>query len=64
MKVGAAKKGKDREKVSAQELQKMWASVDLSRFWMEVVKKVSKEADAYEKARAKSREGAAHQVLL
>ena len=64
MKVGAAKKDKDRENISPEELQRMWVSVDLSRFWTKVVQNVSKEADAYERARAKSREGAAHQVLL
>jgi len=62
MKTVAAKKG--RKSISPEELQRMWASVDLSHFWKEVVKNVSKEADAYERARAKSREGAAHQVLL
>lgn len=55
---------KKREGITPQELQKMWANVDLSRFWTKVVQNVSKEADAYERARAKSREGAAHQVLL
>jgi hypothetical protein len=55
---------KDRGSISPQELERMWESVDLSRFWTEVVQNVSKEADAYERARAKSREGAANQVLL
>lgn len=55
---------KKRESITPQELQKMWVSVDLSRFWTKVVQNVSKEADAYERARAKSKEGAAHQVLL
>lgn len=62
MKAHAEKKSK--ESITPQELQKMWGSVDLSRFWTKVVQNVSKEADAYERARAKSREGAAHQVLL
>jgi hypothetical protein len=54
----------DKRRVTPQDLQKMWQGVDLSRFWADVVKSVSKEADAYEHARAKSREGAAHQVLI
>lgn len=59
----AAERGK-KEQISSQDLQRMWKSVDLSRFWTKVVENVSKEAEAYEHARAKSREGAAHQVLL
>ena len=62
MKAGAARK--DKERITPQELKKMWTSVDLSRFWMKVIENVSKEVDAYERARAKSREGAAHQVLF
>lgn len=54
----------DGRRISPQELQRMWANVDMSRFWRDVVQSVSREADAYEQARAKSREGAAHQVLL
>lgn len=63
-KMKAVAKKKKRERATPQELQKMWASVDLPNFWAEVAQKVSKDADAYERARAKSREGAAHQVLL
>jgi hypothetical protein len=62
MKAHAEKKNK--ESITPQELQKMWDSVDLPRFWTNVVKNVSKEAYAYERARAKSRAGAAHQVIL
>lgn len=60
----AVAKKKDKKSISPKELQKMWASVNLPNFWAEVAQKVSKDADAYERARAKSREGAAHQVLL
>jgi hypothetical protein len=60
----ADNKKKIEKRISPQELQTMWTSVDLSNFWVKVVQNVSKEAIAYERARAKSREGAAHQVLL
>lgn len=49
---------------TAEALQKMWESIDSTRVWGEVLQSVSLEVDAYERARAKSRAGAAHQVLL
>ena len=57
-------KRKKKKPISPQDLQKMWESVDLPRVWRQVVQNVSREVDAYERARAKSREAAAHQVLL
>lgn len=47
-----------------EEIQKMFESIDLRSFWQKVAQKVSIDVDNYEHARAKSREGAAHQVLL
>jgi len=49
---------------TAEALQKMWESIDSTRVWGEVLQSVSLEVEAYERARAKSREGAAQQVLL
>ncbi|HAJ44396.1 MAG: hypothetical protein UV53_C0002G0012 [Candidatus Azambacteria bacterium GW2011_GWE1_42_9] len=43
----------------ADELEKMWKSVDMPNFWAEVARKVSKEADTYRIARAKSKARAA-----
>ena len=62
MKTVAVKKS--RARISTRKLQQMWVNVDMSRFWTDMVQNVSKEADAYERARAKSREGSAQQVLL
>ncbi len=44
-----------KESISPQELERMWKNVDLSRFWRKVIERVSREADAYEYARAKSK---------
>lgn len=58
------KKAKREKNLAAKELQKIWGNIDLPRFWKDVVKEVSKETEAYERARAKSLEGGTHQVLL
>lgn len=62
MRNGTAKR--PRARISTRELQQMWGKVNMPQFWTVIVQNVSKEADAYERARAKSREGAAQQVLL
>ena len=53
-----------KDKISQQELQKMWQNIELTRFWGKVVENVSKEADAYEQARALSRTQAATVVFV
>ncbi len=50
--------------ISPQEFTRMLKKVDLSSFWREVVIDVSREADAYYYARAKSREGAERHVFI
>jgi len=50
--------------ISSEELEKMWKGVNLSRFWGDVIEKVSKEADAYAYARAKSKEQAGCTVFV
>jgi hypothetical protein len=56
---------KDTErKPTQEEMQQMLENIDLQSFWQKVTVKVSANADEYERARAKSREGAANQVLL
>lgn len=56
---------KDKErKPTQEEVQQMLENIDLRSFWQRVVEKVSLDVDQYERARAKSREGAAQQVLL
>ena len=58
-----AKKSTDK-KISPQELERMWKSVDLSNFWREVAEEVSREAEAYRHARAKSKAQAASTVFI
>ncbi|MBI5577222.1 MAG: hypothetical protein HY896_12790 [Deltaproteobacteria bacterium] len=57
-------KRKKKKPISPKDLQKLWEDVDLAHVWTQLVQNVSKDVDAYEHARAKSREAAAHQVLL
>ena len=53
-----------KKRVSSKELDRMWKKVDMSRFWQEVVQAAAPEIEAYRIARAKSKEGAAHHVLI
>lgn len=46
---------KDNRSITPKELERMWLGVNLAHFWEEVIKNVSKEANAYEFARAKSK---------
>lgn len=43
------------KKPTPQELETMWKSVDLKKFWEEVIKNISKDAEEYRIARAKSK---------
>lgn len=54
----------EEKKPTQEEVQRMLENIDLQSFWGKVVEKVSVDVGHYERARAKSREGAAHQVLL
>lgn len=58
------KTDKRQKNKGAEELERMWKSVDLSRFWIEVTRASTKKIDAYDYARAKSKEGAASHVLV
>jgi len=50
------------KKLTPQELETMWKSVDLKKFWEEVIKNTLPHIEGYEKARAKSR--GTNQVLI
>lgn len=62
------KKNKNGEKpddtISDEELMKVLEQIDWDAHWQKVIEIMSREATAYERARAKSLEGAAQKVLL
>ncbi|KKT26440.1 MAG: hypothetical protein UW11_C0012G0003 [Parcubacteria group bacterium GW2011_GWA2_43_9b] len=53
-----------KKNISPQKLERMWKKVNLSCLWIKVVQSVSREADAFERARAKSKEKAASTVFI
>jgi len=47
-----------------EKIKRILAQTDWNKYWEEVSERVAKEVDAYEVARAKSLEHAAHRVFL
>lgn len=58
------KNKQNQETISIKQLESMWKSVDLTNFWIELAQNISKDAEAYRIARAKSRGTAATKVLI
>ncbi len=54
----------EEEIMSDEELMKLLAHIDWSAHWQKVIGVVSDQASAYERARAKSMEGAAQKDFL
>ena len=53
-----------KKSVSSKELERRWKSVDLPRFWQEVIQAAAPGIEAYRIARAKSRGQAASIVFV
>ncbi|KKQ31779.1 MAG: hypothetical protein US45_C0040G0001 [Candidatus Nomurabacteria bacterium GW2011_GWA1_37_20] len=48
----------------ADELEKAWKSVNMTRFWQKIIEKIIPEVEAYRIARAKSKAQAAFVVFV